>query len=63
MALVLREKTNRKGETKRFDVVRAHDDTAQALDSINEGSYKVLEGSTIKSVNVSYRVVQDLDWE
>lgn len=62
--LVLREKTNRKGETKAFAVVRAEADAAtieQAVDGIKEGAYKVFDGASVKSVNVSYRTVQDVE--
>lgn len=62
MALVLREKTDRNGLTKRFDVVRADEgELHEILDGINEGQYKVLDGAEVKTVNVSYRTVQDIE--
>jgi hypothetical protein len=63
MALVLREKQNRKGETTRFDVVRAEEGSpSEILSGIEAGEYRILSGASIGRVNVSYRTVQDIDY-
>lgn len=62
MALVLREVANRKGATKRLDVVRAEEGPREEiLADISEGQYKILDGSTVETVEVSYRTVQDIE--
>lgn len=62
MPLVLSAKTGRDGLVKRFDVVRAENAKIEQglLDDIEAGEYKVMDGSHVEDVKVSYRVVQDI---
>jgi hypothetical protein len=61
VALVLRERQNRRGETKRFDVVRAEAGSIQqVLEDIPEGQYRIMDGVSINTFDVSYRTVQDI---
>lgn len=62
MALVLREKTNRSGDTIRFDVVRAEVGTPEEiLEGIGPGQYTLFEGSTVEKYETRYRTVQDVE--
>lgn len=63
MALVLAAKTKRDGSIKSFDVKAIGDSPEAALESIAEGNYHVLDGSTVKEATVSYRVVQDIEYK
>lgn len=62
MALVLKGKTGRNGDIKRFDVVRVQDGaTHEVLTGIDAGTYHVLGGdNTVTEATVGYREVQDI---
>lgn len=63
MAHVLKAKTNRKGEVKRFDVVALSDDSATVSETVKdlpEGSYTVHAAGKVVTADISYRTVQDV---
>lgn len=57
---VLREKTDRNGATKRFDIVRVEDgqDVNVVLEGLNAGQYKVVDTSQLTTYEVEYVTVQ-----
>lgn len=61
--LVLKARTARSGEVKAFDVVRAEEGVhAAVLGGLPEGDYKVMDGTSVEDVAVSYRTVLDLHY-
>lgn len=57
---VLREKTDRQGTTKRFDIVRVEDghDPNKILEGLPEGQYKVVDTAQLSTYEVEYVTIQ-----